>query len=489
MSKILFAESVHGAMHKEREMPREDAVGIKEGAGFQIFVTADGHGDKECVRSAKGAKLAVDIGISKLEEFYTAVSENHLTSELLNERLVEKRIRKLIGSIIGMWNVAVAEDVAANPFTEEELQRAVKTGEYYRKNEHITHAYGTTILAGLLTEEYLLLLHQGDGHCIVVDAEGKTIEPVPWDEKCISNIVTSICDSDAVLSCRYAVISRKENEPAACFLASDGVDDSFFTLEETYAFCHKLIQYGCKEGMEKLQEDLQETLESLSEKGSRDDTTISGFIDVEQCKAFLEEFEKYDYRLRIGNQLKRVEEKLNSMQRKKAFLEEKAMKAAKERIRCEEESTKKKNVLSEITDFIKKTQEKLAEKQEELDTSSRDMEQISQDVINARDAEEKAIAERDEYLQKYDMFEAEKARLLKEMEQLEEVSKQTQDSCVEEKQTEGEPVETPETEKTEAPAEDETLETKEPGVTETSAEDEAVETKEPKVTDESTEDK
>lgn len=424
MSKVLFAESVHGAMHKEREMPKEDAVGIKEGNGYQIFVTADGHGDKECVRSAKGAQLAVDIGIQKLEAFYAAVSENHLTSELMDERLAERRIRKLIGSIIGMWNVAVAEDVATNPFTEEELQTAVKTGEYYRKNEHITHAYGTTILAGILTEEYLLLLHQGDGHCIVVDANGKTVEPVPWDEKCISNIVTSICDSDAVSACRYAVISRKENEPAACFLASDGVDDSFFTLEETYAFCHKLIRYGCKEGMDKLQENLRETLESLSERGSRDDTTISGFIDVEQCLKFLEEFEKYDQRLQIENQLKQVDEKLNSMQRKKAFLEEKAMKATKERIHCEEESAKKKNVLSEITDFIKKTQEKLVEKQEELDASSKDMEQISQDVVRARDVEEKAIVERNEYLERYDMYEAKKAHLLKELEELEDFSQE-----------------------------------------------------------------
>ncbi len=421
MGKNLFAESVHGTMHREREMPREDAVGTVEGDGFSVFVTADGHGDRECVRSARGAELAVSVSIDKLTEFYHVVAENDLAGELLDPKKVENRMRKLIGSIIGSWNIAVCQDAAENPFTEEEIATAVKCGQWYRNNEHVSHAYGTTLLAGLLTEKYLLLLHQGDGHCIVIDSGGNTVEPVPWDEKCIANIVTSVCDENAVAACRYAVIPVETQDPIACFLASDGVDDSFATMEETYAFCHKLAIRACEDGISRLQEELAGILEELSARGSRDDTTISGFIDVERCRSYVKEFQQYDARLQVAGRLKRVEEKLQSMSRKKAYLEEQARKASEKRRHLDEQSEEKKSALTEMTRLIRETREKLAQSQAELDASAGDYEKLRESAAAAGSDEEKAIAEREAYLETYRQYEAERERLQRQISEMDDM--------------------------------------------------------------------
>ena len=37
----------------------------------------------------------------------------------------------------------------------------------YDRGERLEHIYGTTLIAGLLTESYLLLIQQGDGRCVV----------------------------------------------------------------------------------------------------------------------------------------------------------------------------------------------------------------------------------------------------------------------------------------------------------------------------------
>lgn len=438
MNKILFAESVHGAMHKEKNMPREDAAGILEGEGFQIFVTADGHGDKECIRSAKGAELAVSISIEKLSEFYHAVLENNVTDELFDSTKVENRVRKLIGSIIGNWNLAVCNDASENPFTEEELAAAVKYGNLYRKKERVSHAYGTTLMAGLLTKEYLLLIHQGDGHCIVIDSKGETIEPVPWDDNCFANIVTSICDKDALNACRYAVIQIEEDDPIACFMASDGVDDSFFSMKETYAFCHELVIKACEEGILQLQTELSAILDELSQKGSRDDTTVSGFMDVERCKPFVEVFQRNDHKMHLEGRLKQVEEKLVSMSRKKASLEERARTASEKRVDCEKRSSEKKTVMSEISEIIRQTKEGLVKRQKEFDESSKDYELLSDSVREAKEAEEKAVSERDAYLELYHQYEAEKEKLEKQISAIDSVPVHTVDEEEEENTSQAE---------------------------------------------------
>jgi hypothetical protein len=84
-----------------------------------------------------------------------------------------------------------------NPLTLDERAKCDRYLDRYDRGEKLEHIYGTTLIAGLLTDKYLLLLQQGDGRCDVFDANGEVSQPIPWDDKCFANVTTSLCEDDA----------------------------------------------------------------------------------------------------------------------------------------------------------------------------------------------------------------------------------------------------------------------------------------------------
>lgn len=341
----LFCKSVRGASHVKRDIPCED-YGLKyenSEIGCKIFVLGDGHGDPNCVRSQIGSRAVCEIASEELRVFAEILNESKKNSEkaecaesdgwlvssapnlietLLNPDTASGLVYQLIRSIIGKWGLYVTEHFENNPFTEEEKEIASEMIDSYQRGEHTEHIYGTTMIAGLMTEDYLLVLHQGDGRCVVFDSNGVASQPVPWDARCVGNMTTSMCEYDALESCRYYVIDMKKNPIVACVIGSDGVEDSFTSMDRMHIFYREQLAIACEDGMgiEELETYWESSLPTFSARGSQDDVTICGVMDIDAFRDKLELMDVENDILSLKEAIEAIDKRLPKMQMKEDFL-------------------------------------------------------------------------------------------------------------------------------------------------------------------------
>jgi len=319
----IFCQSVIGASHVRKNIPCED-YGLKyETETCKIFVLGDGHGDSNCPRSSIGSKYICETVKSEFEKFATDIKEQGWTNRLFHKTEAEELVSQLILSIMGKWSCKVQEDYDNNPLTDQEKQDAAEYIDRYMRGERIEHIYGTTLIAGLLTDEYLLLLQQGDGRCVVFDQAGIASQPIPWDDRCFANVTTSVCDVDAAQSCRYYIVNLSDTKVIACFAGSDGVEDSFSSMDKMHAFYRGLIKKIHESGTNDFETYLAEYLPSFSENGSGDDVTICGICDVDSAEQILDSLERENQIVALQDNVNRAQERIDSMTPKLNHLETK----------------------------------------------------------------------------------------------------------------------------------------------------------------------
>lgn len=317
-----FHYTARGYSHILKGTCCEDASASCNGEDLWIAVVSDGHGDPACFRSQVGSRLAVEIAVEQLTSFARNLREQGWEDHLFDGILRERLVRQLIRSIIGNWNVKIAEELAAQPVTEEEYAASRSYEQAYREGRELPHIFGCTLIALLMTDRYLLALQQGDGRCVVVRRDGTADQPVPWDSRCEGNICTSLCHEDAVESCRYYVADLGKEPLVACFAVSDGIEDSLDSQEDLNAFLCNVASIFAQEGLENLLAQLGEYLPRMSETGSADDMSVAGIVrgDIEEDMARLLSLV---YELSVHRTVARgAVGKINSMQRKTDFLRE-----------------------------------------------------------------------------------------------------------------------------------------------------------------------
>ena len=311
----LFCCSVRGYSHIRKDTPCEDFCVKKDIGTAKIFAVADGHGDPNCLRSSIGSEYACRIASESLENFARNVAENGFESRLFDRLECPALMDRLIRSIIAKWTSEVDAELSQNPITDGEYAIASRLGDEFRRGVRTERMYGTTLIAGLLTEKYLLLIQQGDGRCVVFDGDGKASQPVPWDDRCVGTATTSLCDPDAAHSVRYHVINIEENPVIACIVGTDGVEDSFPTsMEKTHAYYRNILKEACEMGVEAMEQALSADLSELSKQGSADDVSVSGFVDVRRTKKFLDDFESANMLVNIRDDLALVNSRIKSME-------------------------------------------------------------------------------------------------------------------------------------------------------------------------------
>jgi len=297
-----FAVKVIGGSHLKNNIPCQDASYCEDfkDAAVSIAVVADGHGDKNCFRSDKGADFAVRCAKNGIYNFVKD-HENLFKSGIMkkaappSQKSFEKTLReKLIVYTVHAWNKWVWEDYEKNPFTQAEIEGASERYRAgYKKGEHISKAYGTSLIAAAITPYYWFGFHIGDGRLSALYPDGSFEQPVPWDERCYLNVTTSICDEDVLTrdsGVRSFLSIHAESEkapPAALFLCTDGVDDNF-PLVENGKHLFKLYRTIAitfdKDGFESTEKLLEDLTYAFATKGKGDDTSIAGFIDLEALK-------------------------------------------------------------------------------------------------------------------------------------------------------------------------------------------------------------
>ena len=310
----LICASTQGADHIKHGIPCEDYGQVFESELCKIFAVADGHGDSNCPRSQFGSKTACELAISEMEKFCSDIKENAWESRIISlGKELDSLAHQLISSIVAKWVKSVNEELENNPLTDEERAGCEKYIERYDKGERLEHIYGTTLIAGLITEKYLLLIQQGDGRCVVFNADGSASQPIPWDEKCFANITTSLCDEDAIQRFRYCTVNLNDNPLVACLVGSDGVEDSYLSMDLMHSYYRDLLVYASENGTAALNEYLGETLSEFSKQGSGDDVTISGIVDSERVLNFVDAFKRDNEVVRKESVIREIDERLKSM--------------------------------------------------------------------------------------------------------------------------------------------------------------------------------
>lgn len=212
-----------------------------------IAAVSDGHGGEAYYNSALGARFACETAIDTLREVATGVKSLHSHDV---RRLADTVCR----AIIAGWNQKV--DAA--------------------RGTHRVKTFGCTLIAYLQTAEYWLCLQIGDGKFATIDRNGEWDQPVPWDDKCILNITTSMCDPSAIEEFRFA---WGDELPTAAFLSSDGIDSTFEDGELLYNFYARVMQTALDEGIDSVTSQLPDVLAHFSKIGSQDDMSIAAILN------------------------------------------------------------------------------------------------------------------------------------------------------------------------------------------------------------------
>ncbi len=323
-----FHQTVIGYRHMHEGIPCQDcsiSYSDKEGA-YQIISVADGHGSLACCRSEKGAQYITDIAKACLETFAIGLLKDEIPFSTQRQR--RDCTKQLTNTVISKWYAAVKSDLEKNPLTEKELAQAGNYEKDYRRGEYLEHLYGTTLIAALRVLDIFILLQQGDGRCDVFYDDGSVEQPIPWDFRCESHVTTSMCDADATESIRSCILDLKKKKIIACYIGSDGIEDSYYDNEESQLGTHRFYKgLSCKlneYGSLKFQKYLERQLREFSRNGSADDISVAGIVDLEEIEkhvlAYKIWIEQYDYRQSLKKSLELTNQKIVSMARKHSIL-------------------------------------------------------------------------------------------------------------------------------------------------------------------------
>lgn len=273
MNAKSFNLTAQGASHIKKNKECQDASLSYQDENCAVAVVCDGHGGDDYVRSAIGSKFASAIAKKNIQKFLLGMDKEKF---FLNP---DKQLKILEASIISHWNESVSDYHSKHPFDEAELiVVSEKAKKRYLEDGKIWSAYGTTLIAVAMNEDYWFAIHIGDGKCVAINHAGEFKQPIPWDPKCFLNATTSICDSDAIDNFRHFYSDKL---PAAVFVGSDGIDDCFNNNEQLYNLYKTVLYSFATTDFKEACEGLADYLPRLSAKGSGDDVSIAALLDMD----------------------------------------------------------------------------------------------------------------------------------------------------------------------------------------------------------------
>ncbi len=245
-----IASSVRGSRHVRTGAPNQDAEAHWCDGEIALVCVADGHGSAQHHRSDVGASLAVEVGISALRDIACAPKESR--SELLAD--APQRI-------VQDWRSRVDAHLARCPIQTPCDDPYV--------------VYGATLLASGVSGSDLFFLQLGDGDILCVYQDGKTIRPLPPDDRLIANETTSLCMDTAASEFRLRLIPEPEFTPAVITVSTDGYSNSFRSDGDFLQIGPDYLQMLNESGDSAVQAELPAILEDTTSNGSGDDITLA----------------------------------------------------------------------------------------------------------------------------------------------------------------------------------------------------------------------
>ncbi|MCU0520053.1 MAG: protein phosphatase 2C domain-containing protein [Anaerolineae bacterium] len=267
--------SVRGAAHVRAALPNQDAIlwwpDGQTGPPL-ILVVSDGHGSDKSFRSDVGSRLAVECAAALLRELLLIQpAAKHLSAI---KRALEERLPL---ELVKDWRSAVDVDLAAAPFTEAELARVEQRRGPAGRQEVVENprlAYGATLLAAVVAQEFIAYLQLGDGDILTIARDGAVMRPFAHDARLIANETTSLCMEHAAREVRIRFQAAYGEEPALILLATDGYANSFVNEEAFLKVGTDLLDILREDGATVVAGALPGWLEDASTAGSGDDISL-----------------------------------------------------------------------------------------------------------------------------------------------------------------------------------------------------------------------
>jgi hypothetical protein len=310
MNAKSFNLTAQGASHIKKNKECQDASLSYQDENCAIAVVCDGHGGDDYVRSAIGSKFASAIAKKNIQKFLLGMDKEKF---LLNP---DKQLKILEASIISHWNESVSDYHSKHPFDEAELiVVSEKAKKRYLEDGKIWSAYGTTLIAVAMNEDYWFAIHIGDGKCVAINHAGEFKQPIPWDPKCFLNATTSICDSDAIDNFRHFYSDKL---PAAVFVGSDGIDDCFNNNEQLYNLYKTVLYSFATTDFKEACDGLADYLPRLSAKGSGDDVSIAALLDMDSISelSIVKDYDKSKEKAKLEENARKEAEKNEAEKRR-----------------------------------------------------------------------------------------------------------------------------------------------------------------------------
>lgn len=310
MNAKSFNLTAQGASHIKKNKECQDASLSYQDENCAIAVVCDGHGGDDYVRSAIGSKFASAIAKKNIQKFLLGMDKEKF---FLNP---DKQLKILEASIISHWNESVSDYHSKHPFDEAELiVVSEKAKKRYLEDGKIWSAYGTTLIAVAMNEDYWFAIHIGDGKCVAINHAGEFKQPIPWDPKCFLNATTSICDSDAIDNFRHFYSDKL---PAAVFVGSDGIDDCFNNNEQLYNLYKTVLYSFATTDFKEACEGLVDYLPRLSAKGSGDDVSIAALLDMDSISelSIVKDYDKSKEKAKLEENARKEAEKNEAEKRR-----------------------------------------------------------------------------------------------------------------------------------------------------------------------------
>lgn len=233
---------------------QDKAIAWTDGVSATCAV-ADGHGSPIHMRSAIGAKFAVDI------------AEKCLRNSLgLDPR---KIVRHVPSRILHEWRMACRDHYRDHPLFAKELK--ISGGRGFD-----IAWYGTTLICAVMTPMSAVIIQIGDGEALAFRHDRCVVRPIPGDGL-LGGVTRSLCDHGASkeFRCRYLEWPASA-EIRALILCTDGIANSY-SPESLKAFERSIIDALDSNRKEAL-DQLDEWLPELSRRGSADDMAIAGLV-------------------------------------------------------------------------------------------------------------------------------------------------------------------------------------------------------------------
>lgn len=275
--------SIRGYSHILGEKECQDNSISWQEKQYDAVIVCDGHGGDKYFRSAIGSRFACEAGKKMISSFMDYVLNNDEMRTSWDTLLSQLEI-----SIINEWNELVKRHFLENSFESDTRFESLGEDDKMSLRSSYVKAYGSTFIAAVLTDKYLLVLKLGDGNVCVLNGQYKVclldkIRRELADDQLQFNLTTSLCNSDAAKSFKHCIIpSNKPNKINAVLLSSDGVINSFSTEEAYVAFVENVFKGFKEQKLGDAKQELVDFLPELSKKGSGDDLSIAIIVEKQK---------------------------------------------------------------------------------------------------------------------------------------------------------------------------------------------------------------